>query len=272
MPKKSVANLFAAAGPATGGGSAETTSPRPPDDAPNMPSWIHSPDDVFSFFDREKDNCLNKHEFGLAIRACGGCPSQKQITAFWRTMAEEEDAAEVAKKGGASGRLGIKRQMFVDNIPRILEEAPLPPRARIMEALRTFTKYADDQQGKILELDTMKMVLGGMGPEHLGPLEVEAALAGLEHKPGQIHMGKFVDAITGQNKFKTAFTNTTPEQTKAGSELRKSIRKSIMAMEFGKSPSEGRKSLFPAMAPEGGTAASEGRKSTAVSVSFAPSS
>lgn len=167
-----------------------------------LPSWCSSPNEVFSYYDREHDNFINKNEFACAIRACGGGPTQKQVSAYWREMAEEEAISEATKKTVVAGRLGVKRHIFLENIERILTETQKPARSEIFEALKTFTKQSENNQGMILELETIKMVLGGMGGDHLGPLDVEMALSGLEHKPGQIHIGQFLDILSGQQKFR----------------------------------------------------------------------
>lgn len=181
-----------------------------------------TPADVFSYYDRADDGLLDVKEFARAVRACGGCPSEKQVAQWFKELAtdEEDEPLPVTQaltnkdgRGAPSSKItihhaphsfttkkepvrhGINKKTFVDEIPRLIHESPGPSRADILESLKTFTVQKDNQPGFILETETIRTVLGGMGNEHLQQLEVDAVLVGLEHKPGQLHFGTFLDRL-----------------------------------------------------------------------------
>jgi Ca2+-binding EF-hand superfamily protein len=170
-----------------------------------------TPADVFSYYDQDSDGLLNKTEFARAIRACGGCPSEKQVNQWFKELAEDQEMATVLSTEKqdtknrhairlvtpqAATRHGINQKTFAEEIPRLIHNSPGPSRSDILESLKTFTVQKDNQPGFILETETIRTVLGGMGPEHLDPKEVDAVLQGLEHKTGQIHFGSMLDRLS----------------------------------------------------------------------------
>eukprot|EP00746_Dinoflagellata_sp_MGD_P162179 gnl/MRDRNA2_/MRDRNA2_89621_c0_seq1.p1 gnl/MRDRNA2_/MRDRNA2_89621_c0~~gnl/MRDRNA2_/MRDRNA2_89621_c0_seq1.p1 ORF type:complete len:308 (-),score=35.29 gnl/MRDRNA2_/MRDRNA2_89621_c0_seq1:17-940(-) len=175
-----------------------------------------TPADVFSYYDHDSDGLLNKPEFARAIRACGGCPSEKQVNQWFKELASDEEVSQLplvvqdTQLRGApsqahkirlvppvqSLKTGINKKTFAEEIPRLIHDSPGPSRSDILESLKTFTVQKDNQPGFILETETIRTVLGGMGPEHLQPHEVDAVLQGLEHKTGQIHFGSMLDRLS----------------------------------------------------------------------------
>lgn len=174
-----------------------------------------TPVDVFSYYDQDSDGLLNKAEFARAIRACGGCPSEKQVNHWFKELASDEEISiqigvpetNMKATGGKipnlrlvppvqSIKTGINKKTFAEEIPRLIHDSPGPSRSDILESLKTFTVQKDNQPGFILETETIRTVLGGMGPEHLQPNEVDAVLQGLEHKTGQIHFGSMLDRLS----------------------------------------------------------------------------